>query len=66
MVTSPSVLRKEEKKNKFEKYKAEKDGLAVKDELDKFAEMGWEAIDKTGPDWQTQVARRVLQRGDSG
>ncbi|EDX87543.1 Nitrite and sulphite reductase 4Fe-4S domain protein [Synechococcus sp. PCC 7335] len=50
MVTSPSVLkskREEEKKNKFEKYKAEKDGLAVKDELDKFAEMGWEAIDKT-------------------
>jgi ferredoxin-nitrite reductase len=46
MVTSPSVV-KEEKKNKFEKYKAEKDGLAVKDELDKFAEMGWEAIDKT-------------------
>ncbi|MEL6159961.1 MAG: ferredoxin--nitrite reductase [Cyanobacteria bacterium J06623_5] len=47
MVTSPSVVVKQEKKNKFEKYKAEKDGLAVKDELDKFAEMGWEAIDKT-------------------
>ena len=47
MVTSPSTVKKEAKKNKFEKYKAEKDGLAVKDELDKFAEMGWEAIDKT-------------------
>ncbi|HBB30823.1 MAG TPA: ferredoxin--nitrite reductase [Cyanobacteria bacterium UBA8803] len=33
--------------NKFEKFKAEKDGLAVKDELDKFAQLGWEAIDKT-------------------
>ena len=47
MSTSPSVAEKVEKLNKFEKYKAEKDGLAVKDELDKFAEMGWEAIDKT-------------------
>jgi ferredoxin-nitrite reductase len=47
MSTSPSVAEKVEKPNKFEKYKAEKDGLAVKDELDKFAEMGWEAIDKT-------------------
>ena len=46
MVTSPSVVKKE-KKNKFEKYKAEKDGLAVKDELKQFAEMGWEAVDKT-------------------
>ncbi|MEO0458449.1 MAG: ferredoxin--nitrite reductase [Cyanobacteria bacterium P01_A01_bin.114] len=35
------------KLNKFEKYKAEKDGLAVKDELEKFAEMGWEAVDET-------------------
>ncbi|MGC1309797.1 MAG: ferredoxin--nitrite reductase [Phormidesmis sp.] len=47
MVTSPSVAKKVEKKNKFEKYKAEKDGLAVKDELEKFAEMGWEAVDET-------------------
>ncbi|MEL6136952.1 MAG: ferredoxin--nitrite reductase [Cyanobacteria bacterium J06628_6] len=38
---------KKVKLNKFEKYKAEKDGLAVKDELDKFAEMGWEAVDET-------------------
>jgi ferredoxin-nitrite reductase len=35
------------KLNKFEKFKAEKDGLAVKDELVKFAELGWEAVDKT-------------------
>lgn len=34
-------------KNKFEKYKAEKDGLAVKDELEHFAKIGWEAVDKT-------------------
>ncbi|MGB3300248.1 MAG: ferredoxin--nitrite reductase [Phormidesmis sp.] len=47
MSTSPSVIEKVEKLNKFEKYKAEKDGLAVKDELEKFAAMGWEAVDKT-------------------
>jgi ferredoxin-nitrite reductase len=35
------------KLNKFEQFKAEKDGLAVKDELKKFAELGWEAVDKT-------------------
>ncbi len=33
--------------NKFEKFKAEKDGLAVKDELEHFAKIGWEAMDKT-------------------
>jgi len=32
--------------NKFEKLKAEKDGLAVKAELDHFAEIGWEAMDE--------------------
>ena len=32
--------------NKFEKIKAEKDGLKVKDELDHFAQIGWEAMDK--------------------
>ncbi|MBO9999085.1 MAG: ferredoxin--nitrite reductase [Cyanobacteria bacterium SID2] len=36
-----------EKLNKFEKYKVEKDGLAVKDELEDFARMGWESIDET-------------------
>ncbi|NEQ48157.1 MAG: ferredoxin--nitrite reductase [Leptolyngbya sp. SIOISBB] len=35
------------KLNKFEKFKAEKDGLAVKSELEKFAELGWEAVDET-------------------
>lgn len=34
-------------KNKFEKFKAEKDGLAVKEELEYFAQIGWEAVDKT-------------------
>lgn len=46
MVTA-STTEKKVKLNKFEKYKAEKDGLAVKDELQKFAEMGWEAVDET-------------------
>ncbi|PZU97680.1 MAG: ferredoxin--nitrite reductase [Pseudanabaena sp.] len=31
--------------NKIETLKAEKDGLAVKAEIQRFAEMGWEAID---------------------
>ncbi len=35
------------KLNKFEKFKAEKDGLAVKTELEKFAELGWESVDET-------------------
>ncbi|MBD2777081.1 ferredoxin--nitrite reductase [Iningainema tapete] len=33
--------------NKFEKFKAEKDGLAVKEEIEKFASLGWEAMDET-------------------
>lgn len=36
--------------NKFEKFKAEKDGLAVKAELEHFARIGWEAIDETDRD----------------
>ena len=32
--------------NKFEKIKAEKDGLTVKDELEHFAQIGWEAMEK--------------------
>lgn len=36
--------------NKFEKLKAEKDGLAVKEEIEKFASLGWEAIDETDRD----------------
>ncbi|MDJ0733611.1 MAG: ferredoxin--nitrite reductase [Nostocaceae cyanobacterium] len=35
------------KLNKIEKSKAEKDGLAIKDELEHFAKIGWEAIDET-------------------
>ncbi|MEY3332842.1 MAG: hypothetical protein RLZZ176_1142 [Cyanobacteriota bacterium] len=35
-----------EKLNKFEKFKAEKDGLAVKDEIAQFAQIGWEAMDE--------------------
>ncbi|MGK7950587.1 MAG: ferredoxin--nitrite reductase [Xenococcaceae cyanobacterium] len=37
---------KSAKLNKFEKIKAEKDGLAVKDELENFAQLGWEAVEK--------------------
>jgi ferredoxin-nitrite reductase len=33
--------------NKFEKLKAEKDGLAIKNDLEKFAQIGWEAMDET-------------------
>ncbi len=33
--------------NKFEKLKAEKDGLAIKAELENFAQIGWEAMDAT-------------------
>ncbi len=36
--------------NRFEKFKAEKDGLAVKSEIDKFASIGWEAMDETDRD----------------
>ncbi len=36
-----------EKLNKFERYKVEKDGLAVKSELSHFAQIGWEAMDET-------------------
>lgn len=38
--------------NKFEKIKAEKDGLAVKHELDYFAQIGWEAMDATDRDYR--------------
>jgi ferredoxin-nitrite reductase len=34
------------KLNKFEKFKAEKDGLKVKTQIDEFAQIGWEAMDK--------------------
>ncbi len=42
-----STINLPEKLNKFESYKIEKDGLAVKDELDQFAQIGWEAMDQT-------------------
>jgi ferredoxin-nitrite reductase len=38
IATAPSL-------NKFEKLKAEKDGLAVRAELESYAAMGWEAMD---------------------
>jgi ferredoxin-nitrite reductase len=36
--------------NKFEKLKSEKDGLTVKGEIEKFASLGWEAMDETDRD----------------
>ncbi|MEA5512866.1 ferredoxin--nitrite reductase [Nodularia sp. UHCC 0506] len=36
--------------NKFEKLKAEKDGLAIKEEIEQFASLGWEAMDVTDRD----------------
>ncbi|BBD69882.1 nitrite and sulphite reductase 4Fe-4S subunit NirA [Nostoc commune NIES-4072] len=36
--------------NKFEKFKAQKDGLAIRDEIEKFAALGWEAMDETDRD----------------
>ncbi|MGF1513893.1 MAG: ferredoxin--nitrite reductase [Elainellaceae cyanobacterium] len=44
------VPNKSEKLNKFERFKAEKDGLAVKRELEEFAKLGWEDIDETDRD----------------
>ena len=35
------------KLNKFERFKADKDGLLVKSELEHFAQIGWEAVDET-------------------
>jgi len=42
------AVNQEEKttQNKFEKLKAEKDGLKIQDELEHFAQIGWEAMDK--------------------
>jgi ferredoxin-nitrite reductase len=38
--------------NKFEKIKAEKDGLAVKAELEHFAQIGWEAMNEGDRDYR--------------
>lgn len=45
-----SATKPEASLNKFEKFKAQKDGLAVKAELDNFAQLGWEAMDETDRD----------------
>ncbi|NEQ32309.1 MAG: ferredoxin--nitrite reductase [Leptolyngbya sp. SIO4C5] len=45
--TAVNTAKKDVKLNKFEKFKAAKDGLDVKDELEHFAEIGWEAVDET-------------------
>lgn len=38
--------------NKFEKFKAEKDGLAIKAELEHFAQIGWQAMDEIDRDYR--------------
>lgn len=38
--------------NKFEKIKAEKDGLVVKEQLAQFVQMGWEAMDESDRDYR--------------
>lgn len=48
MMTSMETATKGNRKlNKFEKFKAEKDGLMVQQELEHFAQIGWEAVDDT-------------------
>lgn len=49
-MTNAIELKESASKNKFERFKAEKDGLAVKLELDQFAQIGWEAIDEMDRD----------------
>ncbi len=41
--------------NKFEKIKAQKDGLLLKQELDYLAETGWEAMDEADRDFRLRV-----------
>lgn len=41
--------------NKFEKIKAQKDGLVLKQELDHLAKIGWEAIDEADRDFRLRV-----------
>ena len=41
--------------NKFERMKAEKDGLVLKQELDYLAKIGWEAIDEPDRDFRLRV-----------
>ncbi len=50
-MTSPAV-ETSEKLNKFERIKAEKDGLAVRQDLLQFAQIGWEAIDEADRDYR--------------
>ena len=41
--------------NKFERIKAEKDGLVLKQELDHFAKIGWEALEEADRDFRLRV-----------
>jgi ferredoxin-nitrite reductase len=48
-LTSPAV-ETSDKLNKFERIKFEKDGLEVRHDLSRFAQIGWEAIDESDRD----------------
>ena len=50
-MTSPAV-ETSEKLNKFERIKADKDGLEVRQDLSHFAQIGWEAIDEADRDYR--------------
>jgi ferredoxin-nitrite reductase len=45
-----------EKLNKFERLKADKDGLAVLKDLEEFAQIGWEAINELDRDYRLKWA----------
>lgn len=51
--------------NKFEKLKAEKDGLLVKHELEHFAQIGWEAMSETDRDYRLKWLGVFFSSGDS-
>ena len=40
------------KMSKFERQKAEKDGLSLKEELENYARIGWQAIDPVDRDFR--------------
>lgn len=50
------TLNVSDKLNKFERIKAEKDGLAVLKELPHFAQIGWEAMDESDRDYRLKWA----------
>ncbi|MGB8701056.1 MAG: ferredoxin--nitrite reductase [Thermosynechococcaceae cyanobacterium] len=56
MVLTSLTVETTDKRNKFERIKAEKDGLAVLKDLSHFAQIGWEAIDESDRDYRLKWA----------